>query len=136
MIVYMILKIFSMTSRRTLKRNPILPRPPPIPRGADERDQLAEAGHEVVAGADHGVDIGAEADTGGAEVEVNPTREDIEVTVEREVATGAEREVLRDTAGLITMTTTMIITLDIGELRTGELADTDDCNCVKNFQIM
>ena len=76
--------------------------------------------------ADHGVDIGAGADTGGAEVEVNPTREDTEMTVGREVATGAEREVLRDIVGLVTMTTTMMITtLDNGELRTGELADTD-----------
>ena len=127
MIVYMILKIFSVTSRRTLKRNQILPRLQPLPRGADERrDQLAEAGPEVGNEADHGVDIGAGADTGGAEVEVNPTREDTEVTVEREVATGAEREVLRDTVGLVTMTITMMITTrDNGELRTGDLADTD-----------
>ena len=126
MIVYMILKIFSVTSRRTLKRNQILPRLQPLPRGADERrDQLAEAGPVVGNEADPGVDIGAGADTGGAEVEVNPTREDTEVTVEREVATGSEREVLRDTAGLVTMMTTMMITVDNGELRTGDLADTD-----------
>ena len=123
MIVYMILKIFSVTSRRTSKRNLNLPR---LLRGADERrDQSAEAGPEAGDGADPGVDIGAGADTGGVGVEVNPTRDDTEVPGEREVATGAEREVLRDTAR-VTMTTTMIITTpDTGEVRTGELADTD-----------
>ena len=119
MIVYMILKIFSVTSRRTSKRNLNLPR---LLRGADERrDQPAEVGPE----AGDEADIGAVADTGGVGVEVNPTRDDTEVPGEREVATGAEREVLRDTAR-VTMTTTMIITtLDTGKLRTGELEDTD-----------
>ena len=122
MIVYMILKIFSVTSRRASKRDLNQPR---LLRGADERqDQSAEAGPEAGDGADPGVDIGAGADTGGVGVEVNPTRDDTEVPAEREVATGAEREVLRDTAR-VTMTTMMITTLDTEDLGTGELADTD-----------
>ena len=71
------------------------------------------------------MDIGAGADTGGVGVEADLTRDDTEVPVEREVATGAEREVLRDTALATTTTTMMITTLDTGEQRTGEQADTD-----------
>ena len=124
----MILKIFSLTSRRTLKRNLNLPRLHPLLRGADgRRDQSAEAGHGAGDEADPGVDIGVGADTGGVGVEVNPTRDDTEVTAEREIAPGgAERGVLRDTAR-VTMMTTMMITLDTGGQRTGGLADTDRC---------
>ena len=94
MIVYMILKIFSVIWRRTLKRKLNHPRLRHPPRGAGGRqDQSAEAGLEAGDEADPEVDIGAEAGTGGAGVEVNPTREDTGLTVEREVAIGAEREV-------------------------------------------
>ena len=122
MIVFMILKIFSLTSRRMLKRNLNLLLLQPPPRGADEiLDQKAEAAHVAGDGADLGVVIGAGADTGEVGVEVNPMNDDTVMTVERGVATGAEREVLRDTA-LLTMTTTMMITtLDTRELKTGDI---------------
>ena len=113
-----------MTSRRTSKRNLNLRQ---HLSGAEERrDREAEAVHEAGDGADPGVDIGAGADTEEAGAEVNPTRDDTEVRVEREAATGGERGVLRDIAR-VTMTTTMMITLDTGEQRTGGLADTDCC---------
>ena len=125
----MILKIFSLTSRRTLKRNPNLPRLHPLPRGADERrDQLAEAGHEAGDEADPVIDIGvaaglrAEAETTG---DPDPgIEEDPDPGVEIDI-TGEEREVLRDTARVTMTTTMMITTVDNGELRTGDLADTD-----------